>query len=87
MLQSDTRKSFPFDRSGNYRILVLGALDESWSERLGGFRITAISPKDPEGPVIELVGKVRDQAELCGLLNSLYDLHLTLASVEMLNGD
>ena len=86
MLQSDTRKSFPFDRSGNYRILVLGLLDESWSERLAGLRITAISPKDQEGPVIELVGKVRDQAELAGLLNSLYELHLTLLSVEMQNG-
>jgi len=62
-------------------------LDESWSERLGGFRITAISPKDQEGPVIELVGKVRDQAELSGLLNSLYELHLTLLSAKYINGD
>jgi len=29
---------------------------------------------------------VRDQAELAGLLNSLYELHLTLLSVEMQNG-
>ena len=29
------------------------------------------------GPVTELVGKVRDQAELAGLLNSLYELHQT----------
>ncbi len=81
------RKSFPFSRPGNYRIRVLGSLDESWSERLGGLRITACEPKDQDGPVTELVGKVRDQAELAGLLNSLYELHLTLASVEMQNGD
>ena len=43
--------------------------------------------KGQEEPVTELVGKVRDQAELAGLLNSLYELHLTLASVEMQNGD
>jgi len=30
---------------------------------------------------------VRDQAELAGLLNSLYELHLTLRSVEYINGD
>jgi hypothetical protein len=50
-------------------------------------RITACSPKDQEGPVTELVGKVRDQAKLAGVLNTLYELHLTLLSVEYLNGD
>ena len=87
MPQPQEKKSFPFSRPGNYRIRALGSLDESWSERLSGLRITACSPKDQEGPVTELCGKVRDQAELAGLLNSLYELHLTLASVEMLNDE
>jgi hypothetical protein len=81
------RKRLVFDRPGNYRIRVLGLLDESWSDRLGGLRITACSLKDQEGPVTELVGQVRDQAKLAGVLNSLYELHLTLLSVEYLNGD
>ena len=80
-------KSFAFDRPGNYRIRVLGFLDESWSERLGGLHIKPCSLKDHEGPVTELVGKVRDQAELAGLLNSLYELHLTLLSAEYLKDD
>ena len=84
MVQSDNRKRYPFDRPGIYRIRVLGSLDENWSERLGSLRIKACSLKDHEGPVTELVGKVRDQAELAGVLNSLYELHLTLLSVEML---
>ena len=87
MTQADTRKSFPFNRPGNYRIHVLGSLDESWSERLGGLRITACSQKDQEGSVTELFGKVRDQAELAGLLNSLYELHLTLLSVKYIDND
>jgi hypothetical protein len=87
MPQTEDRKSFPFSRPGNYRIRVLGSLDESWSERLGGLRITACSQKDQEGSVTELFGKVRDQAELAGLLDSLYELHLTLLSVKSLNGD
>jgi hypothetical protein len=87
MPQQEYRKSFPFSRPGNYRIRVLGSLDESWSERLCGLRIRVCSPRDQEGPVTELCGKVRDQAELAGLLNSLYELHLTLASVEMLNDE
>jgi len=87
MPQPQDRKSFPFSSPGNYRIRVLGSLDESWSERLGGLRITACSPREQVGPTTELCGKVRDQAELAGLLNSLYELHLTLASVEMLNDE
>jgi hypothetical protein len=75
-------KRFAFDRPGNYRIRVLGLLDESWSDRLGGLRISACSLKDQEGPVTELLGQVRDQAKLAGVLNSLYELHLTLLSVE-----
>jgi hypothetical protein len=87
MPKSESRKSFTFDRPGKYRIRVQGILHESWSERLGGLRITASSLKDQKGPITELCGKVRDQAELAGLLNSLYELHLTLASVKMLNDD
>ena len=86
MKQSESRKSFPFDRPGKYHIRVKGFLDESWSERLGGLRITAGSLED-QGPITTLVGEVRDQAELAGVLNSLYELHLTLLSVECLNGE
>jgi hypothetical protein len=63
MPQPESRKSFTFDRPGNYRIRVQGFLDESWSERLGGLRITSSSLKD-KGPVTALVGQVCDQAEL-----------------------
>ena len=86
MPAAENRKDFPFDRSGNYCIRVCGHLDESWSERLGGLRITAISGED-KGSVTELSGQVRDQAALAGVLNTLYELHLTLLSVEHTGGD
>ena len=86
MPQPESRKSFTFDRSGNYRIRVQGFLDESWSERLGGMRITSSNPKDKRS-VTALAGQVRDQAELAGVLNTLYELHLTLLSVEYLDED
>ncbi len=85
MPREESRKSFPFNRPGNYRIRVLGSLNESWSKRLGGFRITAGSLKDQEGPVTELVGKVRDQAELSGILETLYELHMSILLVEYQN--
>ena len=34
-----------------------------------------------------LVGRVRDQAELAGLLNNLYDLHLPILGVKNLEAD
>lgn len=44
-------------------------------------RITTSNLLNQEGPVTELVGKVRDQAEISGILNSLYEMHFTLLSV------
>jgi len=86
MPKSEMSKSYTFDRPGNYRIRVQGFLDESWSDRLAGLHITTSRIGD-EKPVTALVGRVRDQAELAGVLNTLYELHLMLLSVEYLNGD
>jgi len=61
-------------------------LDKSWSERLGGLRITTSKIGDQK-PISVLVGQVHDQAELAGVLNTLYGMHLTLLSVEYLDGD
>ena len=64
----------------NYSITVEGQLTDNWSDRLGGMSITKSSSGD--GSVITtLKGQVRDQAELFGVLNSLYELHLPLLAV------
>ena len=86
MSQPESRKSFFFNRPGKYCIHVHGFLDNSWSERLGGLRISTSSLKD-QGQVTMLAGQVRDQTELAGVLDTLYELHLTLLSVEHLDGD
>ncbi len=86
MKQPESRKSFIFNSPGKYRIRVIGYLDESWSDRLAGLHIRKSNPKDQES-VTSLVGQLRDQAELAGVLNTLYEMHLTLRSVEYLNGD
>jgi hypothetical protein len=38
-------------------------------------------------PVTRLIGQVADQTALAGILNAIYDMHLTLLSVEYLNGE
>ncbi len=57
-----------------YRIEVEGHLAESWSDRLAGMRIATRKRAD-QTTVTTLIGRLRDQAELSGVLNSLYGLH------------
>ncbi|MEI6914942.1 MAG: hypothetical protein WCL39_07410 [Armatimonadota bacterium] len=67
---------------GLYRIVVQGGLDQSWSDRLAGMRIT--TQADQTIPIVTVLeGRVNDQAELVGVLNSLYDLHMSILSVEL----
>ena len=70
-----------FDVPAIYRIRIKGYLDDSWSDRLGGMEIKVIE-KAEDVPDTILVGWLPDQAALCGVLNALYNLNLTLLSVE-----
>ncbi|KPJ76380.1 MAG: hypothetical protein AMJ54_12010 [Deltaproteobacteria bacterium SG8_13] len=67
-----------------YRIRVQGRLDKSWAARLGGMTVTA-DQTAKKAPVTILVGHLADQAALSGILNTLYELHLPLLSVENLD--
>ena len=86
MPSSKGREYCAFDRPGNYRIRVQGFLDETWSERLGGMTILT-SVRGSQGQVTMLIGQLKDQAELSGVLNTLYELHLPLLSVELLTDE
>jgi hypothetical protein len=84
MPKSNIKKQFTFYKPGNYRIRVQGFLDESWSERMSGMSITTDDSGD-DTPVTTLDGLMRDQAELAGVLNTIYELHLPLLSVKYLD--
>ena len=84
MTQAESREKFTFDGPGNYRIRVQGFLDQKWSERLGGMYIT-INHREDRKTLATLVGRLQDQAELAGVLNTLYEMHLPLLSVEYLD--
>ena len=84
MLQSECKKSYSFDRPGNYRIRFEGFLDKKWSGSLGGMSLTTSKTGDHKS-VSVLEGPIRDQAELVGVLNALYQRHLTLLSVEQID--
>jgi hypothetical protein len=67
----------------DYRIVVSGRLNERYSSRLGGMNITVLND-DETSPVTTLLGRLRDQAALLGILNNLYELHMPVLLVEQL---
>ena len=83
MSDSSNGKHLKIWAPATYRIEVEGYVDESWSDSLGGMSMTTRKGED-QSTVTTLVGRVRDQAELSGVLNTLYELHLPILSVEML---
>ena len=69
-----------------YRIEVEGVLDEIWADSLAGMHISTRKRAD-QSTVTTLTGLLRDQAELSGVLNGLYELHLPILSAKMLTKD
>jgi len=86
MAQNSNDKHLRLWAPATYRVEVDGHLDESWSDRLAGMRITTRKRSD-QTTVTTLVGRLRDQAELSGVLNSLYGLHLSILKVEVVNDE
>ena len=87
MSNSRRRKKVQFEKLGKYRIEVDGHLDESWSDRLVGMRITPASTPMNGTKTTNLIGNLRDQTQLSGVLNALYELHLSILLVECLEED
>lgn len=64
-----------------YQIRVQGQLDDLWLGSLNG--IIAVKGSAADGsPVTTLTGPIVDQVALRGFLNKLWDLNLTLISVQ-----
>ena len=84
MPRSRSFKGLKLETPSTYRIRVQGRLDETWTDRLGGMAITSTTTEE-KLPVTLLVGPLIDQAALSGVLNTLYELHLPLLSVENLD--
>jgi hypothetical protein len=71
------------DTQGGYVIHVLGTLDERWSDWFQGLKIV---DTERSGQIItSIVCPSSDQALLRGILNKLWDLNLTLLSVEKIH--
>ena len=77
---------YEFSAPGYYRIAVQGQLLRNWSERIGAMQVLPPSALENKGVTV-LQGRVSDQAELSGILNTLHELHLPLLSVQYLGDE
>lgn len=78
------KKRLKMEDPAIYRIHVQGCLEEVWSDRLANMTIT-MDLKDPKAPVSMLQGRIRDQSELVGVLNGLYQLRVPILSMDVLS--
>jgi len=83
-MNTEKKTGLNFKKAAVYKIVVQGMLAESLSDSYRGMQISVERIK---GKVIfsTLVGEIRDQSALSGILNALYDSHLTVISVNMLS--
>lgn len=72
-----------FGCAAPYRIVVHGAIADSWRERLSGMKVNNSESSESTG-ILVLEGVLKDQADLSGLMETLYRLHLTIISVQRL---
>jgi hypothetical protein len=77
-------RGYTFDHEAVYRICVEGGLQANWSERLADMAIS-LETSDEGLPTATLVGELRDQASLAGVLKTLYELQCAVLSVERLS--
>ena len=84
MMSMLSRNPIPFDRPANYQINVLGRIEPTMSDLLGGLTIS-LPTAEADCPVTTLSGELGDQTALAGVLNTIYELHLPLLLVKRLD--
>jgi len=76
-------KPIKFDGPAFYRIIVQGILPEIDYPYFKGLKIV-VEKKSRKGSTT-ITGTITDQAALAGILNTLYDFHLSILLVEYID--
>jgi len=76
----EPKTSKQLKESPHYQIVVQGKLSDSWSEWLGDVSFESINRIYASNQTT-IFSEIPDQAALRGLLNKIWDLNLTLVSV------
>jgi hypothetical protein len=84
MERKEFLRDFNFKNEAEYEIIVQGELGVEWSSRLSNMKIV-VDRETSKKTYSSLTGKISDQATLSGVLNTLYDLRLTVISVNLIS--
>lgn len=77
-------QSIDFKHTALYQIVVQGAIDQATTEHLRGFQAGSM-PKKNDKVFTTLTGLMHNPSQLSGILNTFYDMHTTVISVNILN--
>ena len=66
-----------FGSESLYRLKIQGKISDSWNDQIGPLKITQEVIKDGVH-ITTLIFNTRDQAELLGILNIIYEKHLPI---------
>jgi len=75
---------YNFTSPAIYKIVVQGRIGNELSDSMVSLQIN-IEKGEGKKSISTLIGEINDQAALSGLLNMLYDMHITVISVNMLS--
>ena len=78
------RNPLSYDLAATYQIIIEGRIDTTWSELLEGMKVSQVT-LDNYSHCTSVEGELIDQAALAGVINALYEMHLTIISVKRLN--
>jgi hypothetical protein len=79
-----SKNNLSFTGPARYRIVIQGSIPNSYEGRLGAMKLVKISYKE-SGDESVLEGRIADQAELAGILTTLYKLHLPILRISLKN--
>jgi hypothetical protein len=81
MTEIEKNFNHEFDGPAIYCITIRGRIGKSYSEHLGGMQIVSQSRAN-EPPLTIIHGEVLDRAQLLEIMNAVFDLNMTILSVD-----
>ncbi len=69
-----------FGSESLYRLKIQGKISASWNDQIGPIKMTQ-QMANGDVYVTTLLFNTRDQAELLGFLNTIYEMHLPIISL------
>lgn len=83
MLNLNTTDDLDFKGAAVYKIVVQGEVSGELMKRRWRLQVSQLKSRNRK-PITSIVGQINDQTSLAGILNMLFNMHMTVISVNML---